>query len=150
MLASIILALLVATPSPRSQCDASLINKTLRQIEIADYEASATPPPPAVVAELYSLVAEKVAECSNGPQHFMDSKVRDLLQAGDFAVFSGQAYLEARNPTQACTTLREGEKYFAAAYATRASSNLDNLMLQAEKQRVASLRQLLSSKCHRD
>jgi hypothetical protein len=41
MVVPVVLALLVAKSTPQPQCDGSLINKTPRQIEIADYEPSA-------------------------------------------------------------------------------------------------------------
>ncbi len=147
MFLSIVFALAATAPSPQPQCDPSLINETLRQSEVADYVAKATPPPPAISAELYARVADSVAECADAPQHFMDSEVRDLLQAANFATLSGQAYFEAHDPSKACVALHRANEYFTKAYAAHASSNLDNVTLQADRQHVAALRQLLSSKC---
>jgi hypothetical protein len=147
MVAALVLTLLISKSSPQPECDTGLIWKTLRQIEIADYQASATPPPPAIAAELYALTAETVAKCAEGTRHFADSKVRDLLEAGSLATLSGQAYFKAQNPPQGCTALHEAERYYTAAYAARATSRWDTLALQADKPHVASLREFLSSKC---
>jgi hypothetical protein len=149
LLIAIIFGLVTATPGAHSQCDVNLIAKTLRHIEIADYEPSATSPPPAVVAELYSIAARNVEHCASAAHHDMDSRIRDLLQAATFAKFAASAYFVADDAQQGCSMLAEAERDSAAADALAASADsTDRRMLQASRPNEASIRKQRASKCH--
>lgn len=149
VLIAIIFGLVTATPRAHSQCDVNLIAQTLRHIEIADYEPSATSPPPAVVAELYSVAARSVEQCASAAHHYMDSRIRDLLQGATFAKFAASEYFVADDAPQGCSMLAEAERDNAAADALGASADgADRRMLQASRPNEASIRKLLASKCH--
>jgi hypothetical protein len=145
---AIILALVTTTSASQPHCDVSLINRTLKQIEIADYEPSATAPPAVIAAGLYLVAARNVAQCAGASRHFMNSRIGDLLQAAALARLAALAYFDAQEPTRACTVLSETERYNAAATASSASAdNMDKRLLRANRQNVDSIHHLLVSKC---
>ena len=145
---AIVLALVVAAVPAHSRCNANVITQTLKHIEIADYEPSATSPPPLVVADLYALAAHNVEQCAGAALHYMDSRIGDLLQAATYAKFAALAYFEGQKPSRACSMLSEAERDNTAAMAlgTGASSS-DRRFLQAARVNEASIRQLFASRC---
>ena len=149
MLTTIIFSLLVATSSARLHCDKGLIARTLKQIEIADYDPSATPPPFWVVGDLYRVVARNVAQCAGASHHYMGSRLNDLIQAAIFSKFAAQAYFDAREPSHGCAMLREAQRQGMAAVASSKNVNhLDRLYLGVNRKNVVSIQELMTLKCH--
>lgn len=131
-----------------SSCDKTSIWNDLRQVQIADYEPSASPPPPFIAGQLYSAISDKVAECADGSSHFAGSSIGDLTEAAAFAYLAAESFFDGERTPEACAALRQGLRYTESAKSLASSLKSPNAQeIKTLHRTSATLRALFGSRC---